>query len=56
MEELSVRSNIVLSQKKVVSEMDGDNGTLESEYVALCAQVVSVVAAAGCNVLRNRLG
>ncbi len=41
LEELSVRSNIALSQKKFLRELDCDSEDLEAEYVALCAQVVS---------------
>ena len=41
LEELSVRSNIALSQKNFVREVERDNEDLEDEYVALCAQVVS---------------
>ncbi len=41
LEELSVRSNIALSQKKFLRELDCDSEELEAEYVALCAQVVS---------------
>jgi hypothetical protein len=41
LEELSVRSNIALSQKKFVRELDYDSEELAAEYVALCAQVVS---------------
>lgn len=41
LEELSVRSNIALSQKNFVRELDCDSEELEAEYVALCAQVVS---------------
>lgn len=39
LEELSVRSNIALSQKNFIRELDCDSEELESEYVALCAQV-----------------
>jgi hypothetical protein len=41
LEELSVRSNIALSQKNFVRELDCDSEELEAEYVALSAQVVS---------------
>ena len=36
-----MRSNIALSQKKFLRDMDCDNEELEMEYVALSAQVVS---------------
>lgn len=36
-----MRSNIALSQKKFLRELDCDSEDLEAEYVALCAQVVS---------------
>eukprot|EP00536_Pseudo-nitzschia_multiseries_P001771 jgi/Psemu1/283259/fgenesh1_pg.22_\ len=45
MEELSVRSNMALSQKKFVREVERDSEDaedLEDEYVALCAQVDKV--------------
>ena len=44
LEELSVRSNIVLSQKKFVGELELDSEELETEYIVLCAQVVSMKA------------
>jgi len=45
MEELSVRSNMALSQKKFLREVERDSENadeLEDEYVALCAQVDKV--------------
>lgn len=42
LEELSVRSNIALSQKNFVRELDCDSDELEAEYVALSAQVDKV--------------
>jgi len=42
LEELSVRSNIALSQKKFLRELDCDSEELEAEYIALCAQVDKV--------------
>jgi len=41
LEELSVRSNIALSQKNFVRELEGNTEELEREYKSLCAQVVS---------------
>lgn len=42
LEELSVRSNIALSQKSFVLELDRGSEELEVEYAALCAQVDKV--------------
>jgi len=42
LEELSVRSNIALSQKKFVCEIECDADELEDEYVTLCAKVDKV--------------
>jgi hypothetical protein len=43
LEELSVRCNIALTQKKIVNDMDNNDDTeeFEREYLTLCAQVVS---------------
>jgi hypothetical protein len=39
LEELSVRSNLALAQKKVMNDLEDED--FELEYVGLCAQVVS---------------
>jgi hypothetical protein len=39
LEELSVRSNLALAQKRAVK--DFEDADYEQEYVGLCAQVVS---------------
>jgi hypothetical protein len=43
MEELSVRSNLALTQKKLVNDMCGGVETedFDRDYLTLCAQVVS---------------
>jgi hypothetical protein len=41
LEELSVRSNLALNQKKLLNEAEGgDTAHFEQEYLALSAQVV----------------
>jgi hypothetical protein len=46
MEELSIRANIALSQKRVIQEikMGGDDDDFQQNYHALSAQVVSTLS------------
>ena len=41
LEELNVRSNLALSQKRFVNELEGDAEELEQEFLKMTAQVVS---------------
>ena len=45
LEDLSIRSNLALAQKKIINEMNNDENTddFEREYTMLSAQVVSLI-------------